>query len=55
MIGFIAEVGDIGRFTDIKQIQKLVGLKIVKKNSGKKDNHELKRGAEENYEEQCMN
>ncbi|WP_049945915.1 IS110 family transposase [Butyrivibrio sp. LC3010] len=36
MIGFIAEVGDIGRFTDPKQIQKLVGLEIVKKSSGKK-------------------
>ena len=32
----IAEVGDIGRFTDPKQIQKLAGLKIVKKSSGKK-------------------
>lgn len=35
-IGFVAEVGDIGRFTDPKQIQKLVGLEIVKKSSGKK-------------------
>ena len=34
--GFIAEVGDIGRFTDPKQIQKLAGLEIVKKSSGKK-------------------
>ena len=32
----IAEVGDIGRFTDPKQIQKLAGLEIVKKSSGKK-------------------
>ena len=31
VIGFIAEVGDIGRFTDPKQIQKLAGLEIVKK------------------------
>lgn len=36
VIGFIAEVGDIGRFTDSKQIQKLAGLEIVKKSSGKK-------------------
>lgn len=36
VIGFIAEVGDIGHFTDPKQIQKLVGLEIVKKSSGKK-------------------
>lgn len=36
VIGFIAEVGDIGRFTNPKQIQKLAGLEIVKKSSGKK-------------------
>ena len=36
VIGFIAEVGNIGRFTDSKQIQKLAGLEIVKKSSGKK-------------------
>ncbi len=36
VIGFVAEVGDIGRFTDPKQIQKLAGLEIVKKSSGKK-------------------
>lgn len=36
VIGLIAEVGDIGRFTDPKQIQKLAGLEIVKKSSGKK-------------------
>lgn len=34
--GFIAEVGEIGRFSDPKQIQKLAGLEIVKKSSGKK-------------------
>lgn len=34
--GFVAEVGDIGRFTDPKQIQKLAGLEIVKAQSGKK-------------------
>lgn len=34
--GFIAEVGDVGRFTDPKQIQKLAGLEIVKQSSGKK-------------------
>ena len=38
VIGFVAEVGDIGRFTDPKQIQKLAGLEIVKKRSGKKKN-----------------
>lgn len=36
VIGFVAEVGDIRRFTDPKQIQKLAGLEIVKKSSGKK-------------------
>ena len=36
VIGFIAEVGDIGRFTDPKQIQKLAGLEITKCASGKK-------------------
>lgn len=36
VIGFVAEVGDIGRFTDSKQIHKLAGLEIVKKSSGKK-------------------
>lgn len=36
VIGFIAEASDIGRFTDPKQIQKLAGLEIVKKSSGKK-------------------
>ena len=36
VIGFVAEVGDIGRFTDPKQIQKPAGLEIVKKSSGKK-------------------
>lgn len=35
VIGFIAEVGDIGRFTDPKQIQKLAGLEIVKKGTAK--------------------
>ena len=36
VVGFIAEVGDIGRFTEAKQIQKLPGLGIVKKSSSKK-------------------
>lgn len=35
-IGFVAEDGDIGRFTDPKQMQKLVGLEIVKRSLGKK-------------------
>ena len=39
VIGFVAEVGDIGRFTDPKQIQKLAGWEIVKKSSGKKKGH----------------
>ena len=34
--GFIAGVGDIGRFTDPKQIQKLAGLEITKLSSGKR-------------------
>lgn len=33
--GFIAEVGDIGRFDNPKQLQKLVGLSIVESSSGK--------------------
>ena len=36
VIGFVAEVGDIGRFTDPKQIQKLAGLEITKISSGKR-------------------
>lgn len=36
VIGFVAEVGDIGRFTDPKQVQKLAGLEITKASSGKK-------------------
>jgi len=36
VIGFVAEVGDIGRFTDSKQIQKLAGLEITKISSGKR-------------------
>ena len=33
--GFIAEVGDIGRFNNPKQLQKLAGLAIVEDSSGK--------------------
>ena len=33
--GFIAEVGDISRFTNAKQLQKLAGLAIVENSSGK--------------------
>ena len=36
VIGFVAEVGDIGRFTDARQVQKLAGLEITKVSSGKK-------------------
>ena len=56
VIGFVAEVGDIGRFTDPKQIQKLAGLEIVKKRAlkRKKVSQESVRGADENYEEPCM-
>lgn len=36
VIGFVAEVSAIGRFTDPKRIQKLAGLEIVKKSSDKK-------------------
>lgn len=35
VIGFVAEVGDIGRFTDPKQLQKLAGYAIVEDSSGK--------------------
>ena len=34
--GFVAEVGDIGRFTEPRQIQKLAGLEITKISSGKR-------------------
>jgi len=34
--GFLSEVGDINRFTDPKQIQKLAGLAIVENSSGKR-------------------
>ena len=33
--GFIAEVGDIGRFDNPKQLQKLAGYAIVEDDSGK--------------------
>lgn len=35
VIGFVAEVGNIKRFDDAKQIQKLAGYAIVKNESGK--------------------
>ena len=35
VIGFVAEVGDIKRFDDSRQLQKLAGLAIVKNDSGK--------------------
>lgn len=35
VIGFVAEVGDIQRFDDPKQLQKLAGYAIVKNESGK--------------------
>ena len=35
VIGFVAEVGDIKRFDDPKQLQKLAGYAIVKNESGK--------------------
>ncbi len=34
--GFLSEVGDINRFTDPKQIQKLAGLAVVENSSGKR-------------------
>lgn len=36
VIGFVAEAGEIGRFTDQRQIQKLAGLEITKISSGKR-------------------
>ena len=33
--GFIAEIGDIGRFEHPKQIQKLAGLNLRENSSGK--------------------
>ena len=35
VVGFVAEVGDITRFDDPKQLQKLAGYAIVKNDSGK--------------------
>ena len=35
VVGFVAEVGDIKRFGDPKQLQKLAGYAIVKSESGK--------------------
>ncbi len=56
VIGFVVEVGDIGRFTDPKQIQKLAGLEIVKKSLGKRrGSRESARGAGESCGGQCMN
>ena len=37
VIGFVADVGDIGRFTDPKQVPKLAGLEITKASSGKRN------------------
>jgi transposase len=34
--GFLSEVGDIKRFSDPKQIQKLAGLAVVENSSGKR-------------------
>ena len=34
--GFLSEVGDVGRFTSPKQIQKLAGLELKENSSGKK-------------------
>ncbi len=34
--GFLSEVGDISRFTDPKQIQKLAGLAVMENSSGKR-------------------
>ena len=34
--GFLSEVGDVRRFTDPKQIQKLAGLAVVENSSGKR-------------------
>lgn len=34
--GFLSDVGDISRFTDPKQIQKLAGLAVVENSSGKR-------------------
>ena len=44
--GFIAEVGDVSRFTDPKQIQKLAGQAIVANSSGKHNGQSMisKRG-----------
>ena len=33
--GFLAEVGDVGRFDSLKQIQKLAGLELKENSSGK--------------------
>ncbi|RKJ64262.1 transposase [Roseburia sp. 1XD42-69] len=56
VIGFIAEVGDIGHFTDPKQIQKLAGLEIAKKSSGKKRGQpRISKRERKNYEGQYMN
>ena len=35
VVGFVAEVGDIRRFDDPRQLQKLAGYAIVKNESGK--------------------
>ena len=43
------EVGDIGRFADPKQIQKLAVLEIVKKSSGKKKGQPRISNKEKNF------
>jgi transposase len=42
-VGFVAEVGDISRFDDPKQIQKLAGYAIVANESGKHKGEHHKR------------
>ena len=36
--GFIAETGDITRFDDAKELQKLAGMELVADSSGKHNN-----------------
>ena len=47
MSGFVAEVGDITRFDNPKQLQKLAGYAIVECSSGKHKGREVTSATEE--------
>ncbi|MGF7032402.1 transposase [Paenibacillus mucilaginosus] len=53
MAGFLAEIGDIGRYRHPKQIIKLAGLKLKENTSGKHKDRRRSRNAVESDYEHC--